>query len=95
MKWLPLFGLVLFLTACSSSEKEPEIPGVRTSLDAPIPTPAMAKRHSASWESISLGHSVYMRKCGECHLHLLPDQIASQDWRDHVTEMSEKSGISP
>jgi hypothetical protein len=55
----------------------------------------MARRHSASWESISLGHAVYMRKCGECHEHLLPDEVASEDWSDHVTEMAQKSGISP
>jgi hypothetical protein len=98
MKFPALLAASCLMISCSTpgqTSSHPQSPDDRTSLDAPVPSPAMARRHSASWESISLGHAVYMRKCGECHEHLLPDEVASEDWSDHVTEMAQKSGISP
>ncbi len=95
MKLVSLLLASALLTSCSPTKEQPKDPDDRTSLDAPIPSKKMARKHKASWEDVSLGHAVYMRKCGECHEHFLPDEIKSDNWHVHVPEMAWKSGISP
>lgn len=95
MKWLSLLALPFLLTSCSPTKEAPKDPDDRTSLDAPVPSKKMARKHSANWDDISLGHAVYMRKCGECHLHLLPDEIKSDNWHVHVPKMAWRAGIEP
>ena len=95
MKFFSFIALVVLLNSCSQTEKPTKNPDERTSLDAPVPSKKMARKHKASWEDISLGHAVYMRKCGECHEHLLPDEVKSENWHVYVPQMAWRSGISP
>lgn len=82
---------IAFLSACSVLRKDK--PGVSES--AAIPDNAMAKRSNTSLDTLQTGHGVYMRKCGECHTHLLPDEISSKDWHVIVPGMAWNAGITP
>jgi len=75
-------------TSKSSSQDE------RTSLDAPIPDNKLAQKYQVSLSQIGLGHAIYLRKCGECHLHVLPDQVTEQQWHVIVPEMSWNAGLT-
>jgi len=75
-------------TSKSSSQDE------RTSLDAPIPDKKLAQKYQVTLSQIGLGHAIYLRKCGECHLHILPDQVTEQKWHVIVPEMSWNAGLT-
>jgi hypothetical protein len=62
---------------------------------APVPDVRMAIRSGKSLETLQTGHGVYMRKCGECHTHLLPDQVTSDGWHVIVPGMAWNAGIEP
>jgi len=84
--------LVLALTsACSVIQNRK--PGVSES--APIPDDQMVVRSKTSLDTLQTGHGVYMRKCGECHTHLLPDEITSDDWHVIVPGMAWNAGLEP
>ena len=95
-----LFTTCLMVSSCSenwqhhhensksSSQEE------RTSLDAPIPDKKLAQKYQVSLSQIGLGHAIYLRKCGECHLHILPDQVTEQQWHVIVPEMSWNAGLT-
>ena len=85
-----IFAIAL-LSACSTSQNRK--PGISES--AAIPDKAMAIRSNTSLDTLQTGHGVYMRKCGECHTHLLPDQITSKDWHVIVPGMAWNAGITP
>lgn len=87
---LSIFALTL-LGACSVFQKGK--PGINS--NGPVPDSAMAIRSKTSLETLQTGHGVYMRKCGECHTHLLPDEITSKDWHIIVPGMAWNAGISP
>jgi hypothetical protein len=55
----------------------------------------MALRSKTSLDTLQTGHGVYMRKCGECHVHLLPDEITSKDWHVILPGMAWNAGIEP
>ena len=76
-------------SACSVVQKRTR--GV--SEDAPVPDTMMAMRSKTSLETLHTGHGVYMRKCGECHTHLLPDEITSDDWHVVVPGMAWNAGL--
>lgn len=63
--------------------------------DAPVPDAMMAMRSRTSLDTLQTGHGVYMRKCGECHTHLLPDEITSDDWHVVVPGMAWNAGLEP
>lgn len=87
---LSILALTL-LSACSVLQREKS--GVSES--APVPNSSMAIRSNTSLDTLQTGHGVYMRKCGECHTHLLPDQISSEDWHVVVPGMAWNAGITP
>ena len=91
----PAICFVVLASCAPNKSKAPESTGDRTSLDAPVPNQAMAKKYGFKLEKIGLGHAVYMRKCGECHLHVLPDEINSRSWHVIVPGMSWNAGLSP
>ncbi|YCM45755.1 hypothetical protein V2O64_06980 [Verrucomicrobiaceae bacterium 227] len=96
MKFLALTVLSLSFISCSfQKSKLPKPSGDRTSLDAPVPDEAMAKKYQFDLDQVGLGHAIYMRKCGECHLHVLPDEVTSNNWHVIVPGMSWNAGISP
>lgn len=82
---------IALLNACSILRKSK--PGVNE--NAPVPDTAMAIRSNTSLDTLQTGHGVYMRKCGECHTHLLPDEISSKDWHIVVPGMAWNAGITP
>ena len=90
MKWLLITGFASLVIACASTR----LPYQRTGSDAPIPTKAMARRHDTSIQALRLGHSVYLRKCGQCHVHYLPDEVRSPYWHVVVPGMAWNAGIS-
>jgi hypothetical protein len=90
MKWLLITGFASLVIACTSTR----LPYQRTGSDAPIPTKAMARRHETSIQALRLGHSVYLRKCGQCHVHYLPDEVRSPYWHVVVPGMAWNAGIS-
>jgi cytochrome c5 len=79
------------LTACSMFQPSPR----KVSQDAPIPNEDMAKSSKVSLETLQTGHGVYMRKCGECHTHLLPNEVSTADWHIVVPGMAWNAGITP
>lgn len=96
MKIIVLGILSLTLTSCVFQKTKLPVPsGERTSLDAPVPDKAMARKYDVNLDQVGLGHAIYMRKCGECHLHVLPDEIKSSNWHVIVPGMSWNAGISP
>jgi len=96
MKIFVLTTLSLTLISCVfQKSKLPKPSSDRSSLDAPVPDQAMARKYNAKLARIGLGHAIYMRKCGECHLHVLPDEIKSNNWHLIVPGMSWNAGISP
>jgi len=87
-----LFMLIIaLLSACSVLKKGK--PGVNE--NAPVPDSSMAIRSNTTLDTLQTGHGVYMRKCGECHTHLLPDEITSADWHVIVPGMAWNAGITP
>jgi len=82
---------IAFLSACSVLQKSE--PGVNE--NAPVPSSSMAVRSNTSLDTLQTGHGVYMRKCGECHTHLLPDEITSENWHVVVPGMAWNAGITP
>lgn len=98
MKWLFALTPTLFFFACITSPDKmnrTKPRAERTNEDAPVPTRLMALRQPGSFNEIALGHSVYMRKCGECHVHKFPDEIKSAAWHIHVPGMAWNVGIEP
>lgn len=100
---LTLF-LALSLFACVSTQdptspqhatSKPKPKSERTNADAPVPNRGMAFRNPGNLRDLSLGHSVYMRKCGECHYHKFPDEVKSDTWHIHVPGMAWNAGIEP
>lgn len=88
---IPIFVVAItFLSACSVLQKDK--PGVSES--APVPDTAMAIRSQTSLDTLQTGHGVYMRKCGECHTHILPQEISSKDWHVIVPGMAWNAGIT-
>ncbi|MGC6467084.1 MAG: hypothetical protein ACON38_01065 [Akkermansiaceae bacterium] len=81
-------------TTYKPTGKMPEPVDERTSMDAPVPDAKMAKDYGVSLEQIGLGHAVYLRKCGECHLHVLPDQMEKENWHVVVPGMSWNAGLT-
>jgi hypothetical protein len=87
---LSILALTL-LGACSVFEKGKT--GINS--NGPVPDSAMAIRSKTPLDTLQTGHGVYMRKCGECHTHLLPDEITSKDWHIIVPGMAWNAGITP
>lgn len=84
----PFLIALVFPCACTALTR-----GVNE--DAPVPDTMMAMRNKTSLDTLEAGHGVYMRKCGECHTHLLPDEITSDDWHVIVPGMAWNAGIEP
>jgi cytochrome c5 len=80
-----------FLGACSVLQNGKR--GVNES--APVPDNSMALRSKTSLETLQTGHGIYMRKCGECHTHVLPKEVSSKDWHVVVPGMAWNAGILP
>jgi hypothetical protein len=95
-----LFTTCLMVSSCSENwqhhheTSKSSLQEERTSLDAPIPDKKLAQKYQVSLSQIGLGHAIYLRKCGECHLHVLPDQVTEQQWHVIVPKMSWNAGLA-
>lgn len=68
--------------------------GCATNPAIPQPSRAMAEKANIPLSDIRRGHSVYLKKCGECHELMMPDQVSSSDWHVVVPGMAWNAGIS-
>jgi cytochrome c5 len=93
MKFITIPVVLSFSLLAACSLFQPAHRGV--SNKAPIPDEAMAQRSKVSLTKLQTGHGVYMRKCGECHTHLLPDEVSTKDWHVVVPGMAWNAGIEP
>lgn len=91
IRFIPIILGLAMLGACSVLQREK--PGINES--APVPDTLMALRSKTSLDTLQTGHGIYMRKCGECHTHLLPDEVTSENWHVVVPGMAWNAGIEP
>lgn len=78
-------GVVACLAACGSSP-------------FPKPTAADQARGSAHFPDVTLGEltegrTLYMSRCGSCHVLKRPVELAPAQWQVEVTEMRNKNGV--
>ena len=61
--------------------------------EVPNPTPAMAKASGKSLDRLQRGHVVYMLKCAECHVYMLPKDLFVDEWEDAMPKMISHAGL--
>lgn len=64
----------------------------------PEPTAADASRGSAHFPDLTLaelhqGRSLYMSRCGSCHVLKRPTELLPEQWQVEVNEMRSKNGV--
>ncbi len=64
----------------------------------PKPTAADANRGSAHFPDLTLselnqGRSLYLSRCGSCHVLKRPAELAPEQWQVEVAEMRSKNGV--
>lgn len=64
----------------------------------PEPTAADASRGSAHFPDLTLselnqGRSLYLSRCGSCHVLKRPAELAPEQWQVEVGEMRSKNGV--
>lgn len=82
LSWLPV---ALALWACGGSA-------------VPEPTAADATRASAHFPDVTLselshGRTLYLSRCGSCHVLRRPAELAPEQWQGEVDEMRTKNGV--
>lgn len=81
-----LLGVLVCLSACGGSSPFPK------------PTAADLARGSAHFPDVTLnelteGRTLYMSRCGSCHVLKRPAELAPEQWQVEVTEMRNKNGV--
>jgi hypothetical protein len=98
MKLLLFFSIPILslLAACSVFQKrsievseEPNVKGYVT-----IPNKNLAQRSGNSLKDLHIGFGVYLRSCGECHTHALPDELSTKDWHVVTPRMAWNANIT-
>jgi mono/diheme cytochrome c family protein len=64
----------------------------------PMPTAADASRGSAHFPGLTLnelhqGRSLYLSRCGSCHVLKRPVELPPEQWQVEVDEMRVKNGV--
>jgi mono/diheme cytochrome c family protein len=64
----------------------------------PQPTAADASRGSARFPDLTLnelshGRTLYLSRCGSCHVLKRPAELSAEQWEHEVEEMREKNGV--
>ena len=85
MKRLLLALLVAAVAACGGAA-------------VPEPTAADATRGRAQFPGLTLselhqGRSLYMGRCGSCHVLKRPAELSPEQWQAEVDEMRAKNGV--
>lgn len=61
--------------------------------EVPNPSPAMAAKSGKSLARLRRGHEVYMLKCAECHVYMLPKELDLDEWEDALPKMIKHAGL--
>lgn len=83
-KWMTLGVVLAVVCGCAA-------PAPRGVVE---PTQAMAEKARVPVATLQRGHSVYIRKCGECHELMMPADVSKADWHVVVPGMAWNAGIS-
>jgi cytochrome c5 len=64
----------------------------------PEPTTADAQRGALSYPDVTLaelshGRTLYVSRCGSCHVLRRPAELSAKQWQDEVEEMRGKNGV--
>jgi len=64
----------------------------------PQPTAADASRGSAHFPDVTLselsqGRTLYVSRCGSCHVLKRPVELPPEQWQAEVSDMREKNGV--
>jgi mono/diheme cytochrome c family protein len=87
-----------FLAGCSS-EPPDAMPDdamrvLKTSPEVPVPTAAMAQRSGTSLNQLGEGHSLFLRKCSECHEPRVPENPGDPSWHPTMRGMAWNAGLT-
>jgi hypothetical protein len=97
-----LIGTCLLLVRCAPGsgaasgemgdlpDEEPAVGGIS---EVPNPTPEMARKSGMPLETLQRGHVVYMLKCAECHVYMLPQDLFVDEWEDALPKMIAHAGL--
>jgi cytochrome c5 len=58
-----------------------------------IPT-ASQQTASANLSQLQAGRKLYVRKCGSCHMLVLPEKHTKKEWQHFLDEMQQKASIN-
>ena len=81
----PLLGGALLLGACGGSA-------------IPEPSAADASRGAAHFPDVTLaeleqGRTLYVSRCGSCHVLKRPAELPAEQWASEVSKMRTKNGV--
>ena len=78
---LHLFGAGIFSSGCGA-------------VDVPRATLLDSQRSGVRLEDLEHGRVLYLSKCTSCHSAVGPRTLPASAWPDHVSEMSERAGLT-
>ncbi len=100
-KWIGCFGAAVVLAGCAGSGipsggdivtgEEPAEGGIS---EVPNPSPAMAAKSGRPLATLQKGHEIYMLKCGECHVYMIPKDLDVDEWEDAMPKMIRHAGLA-
>ena len=61
--------------------------------EVPNPSAAMVAASGTPIARLQRGHEVYMLKCGECHVYMLPQDLDVDEWEDAMPKMIRHAGL--
>ncbi len=62
--------------------------------EVPNPSPAMATKSGRPLATLQKGHEIYMLKCGECHVYMIPKDLDVDEWEDAMPKMIRHAGLA-
>lgn len=86
--------MTLGLAACSQENPSDEEIARQIDLIAPPPTEAMAASIGEPLDHIGMGHSLFHRKCLECHEPKIPNDPNAANWHPIMEGMAWNAGLS-
>lgn len=89
----PTFALV---AACSVFNKTDEgvVDETGYGLYVTLPSEELARKHKTSLKDLHIGFGTYVRECGTCHSHVLPEDLSSSQWHVTTPKMAWNANIS-
>lgn len=101
MKYICL-GMSLYLGVIAAScSTTPEEEPVGEPIEEPIeegflivPSEELAQKSGSSLKELHIGFGVWVRECGTCHEHVLPDDVSSETWHAATPRMAWNANIT-